>query len=219
MTGRPRTTQELIHWLERGGGSRWVALGALVFAVLAVTLIVSWRQFHGAASESTLAQADLGRQIASGAGFTTRVNYPQAAVFLGARGVHFDSAAPYPEVYQAPLYAVVIAGGLRLLPATLRASLFAAAPAPPYGYGADYFLLVLNLLLFWIAVWLAFDLGRRLFGSAAGWLAAIGLFVSVPVWQQVVAVNGTALMMVLALGAFHAWWRVESAADVRGAAI
>jgi hypothetical protein len=219
MTGRPRTTQELIHWLERGGGSRWVALGALVFAALAVTLIVSWRQFHGAASESTLAQADLGRQIASGAGFTTRVNYPQAAAFLGARGVHFDSAAPYPEVYQAPLYAVVIAGGLRLLPATLRASLFAAAPAPPYGYGADYFLLVLNLLLFWIAVWLAFDLGRRLFGSAAGWLAAIGLFVSVPVWQQVVAVNGTALMMVLALGAFHAWWRVESAADVRGAAI
>ena len=126
-------------------------------------------------------------------------------------------SVPYPEVYQAPLYALTIAAGLRLLPHTLRASLFAAAPAPPYGFAADYFLLVLNLAFFWVALWLAFDLGRRLFGASAGWLAAIALFVSVPVWQQVVAVNGTALMMVLALGAFHAWWRVESAADVRGA--
>jgi hypothetical protein len=219
MTGRPRTTQELIHWLERGGGSRWVGLGALFCVALAVTLIVSWRQFHGAASESTLAQADLGRQIAAGEGFTTHVNYPQAVAYLGARGAHFDPAVPYPEIYQAPLYAMTIAAGLRLLPHGFRASLFADAPAPPYGFAADYFLLILNLLFFWVAVWLAFDLGRRLFGASAGWLAAIALFVSVPVWQQVVAVNGTALMMVIALGAFHAWWKVESAADARGASV
>jgi hypothetical protein len=217
MSGRPRTAQELVHWLETGGGSRWVLRGALLCGALAVTLLVSWRQFHGAASEATLVQADMGRQLASGAGFTTRVNYPQAVAYLGARGVHFDGAVPYPEVYQAPLYPMVIAGALRLLPHSLRASLFAAAPAPPYGYGADYLLLVLNLALFWLAIWLAFDLARRLFGAASGWLAAIALSVSVPVWQQVVAVNGTALMMVLALGAFHAWWRAESAADFRGA--
>jgi hypothetical protein len=218
MTGRPRTTQELIHWLESGGGARWVLMGALFCAGLAVTVVVSWRQFHGAASEATLAQADMARQIASGAGFTTRVNYPQAVAYLGARGVRFDPAIPYPEVYQAPLYPIVIACALRLLPHGARASLFAAAPAPPYGYAADYLLLVLNLILFWVAIWLVFDLGRRLFGAAAGWLAAIALFVSVPVWQQVAAVNGTALMMVLALGAFHAWWRAESAADARAAA-
>jgi hypothetical protein len=211
MTVRPRTAQELIHWLERGGGSRWVLLGALLCAGMGLTLVVSWRQFHGAASEATLAQADMARQLASGAGFTTRVNYPQAVAFLGRRGVPFDAAVPYPEVYQAPLYPLVIACALRLLPHGLRESLFAAAPAPPYGYGADYLLLAVNLALFWLALWLSFDLGRRLFGAAAGWLAAIALFVSVPVWQQVVAVNGTALMMVLALGAFHAWWRAESA--------
>jgi hypothetical protein len=217
MTGRPRTAQELIHWLERGGGSRWVVTGALLCVALAVTLVISWRQFHGAASEATLVQADMARQLASGLGFTTQVNYPQAVAYLGARGVRFDPAVPYPEVYQAPLYPVVIACALRVLPHALRASLFAAAPAPPYGYGADYLLLVLNLALFWAAIGLAFSLGRRLFGAAAGWLAAIALLISVPVWQQVVAVNGTALMMVLVLGAFHAWWRVESAGEVRAA--
>jgi hypothetical protein len=218
MTGRPRTAQELIHWLESGGGTRWVLLGAVFCGAAALTVLVSWRQFHGAASEATLVQADMARQIASGAGFTTRVNYPQAVAFLAARGVRFDAAVPYPEVYQAPLYPIVIAGAMRLLPHAARSSLFGAAPAPPYGYAADYLLLVVNLVLFWLAIWLTFDLGRRLFGAASGWLAAAALFVSVPVWQQVAAVNGTALMMVLALGAFHAWWRAESAAGLRQAA-
>ena len=219
MTVRPRTAQEWIHWLEMGKGAGWVRIGAFLAAVLVVSGIVSWRQFHGGTSESTFAQADLGRQIAEGRGFTTEVNYPQAAAFLGARGVAFDPRRPYPEVYQAPLYPLVIAGALRALPASARASLFGPVPSAPYGYGADYLLLVLNLGLFWLAIWLAFALGRGLFGAAAGWLSALALFVSVPVWQQVVAVNGTALMMVLALAAFHAWWRVESAADLRGARV
>jgi hypothetical protein len=219
MTGRPRTAQEWIHWLEMGGGARWVRVGALLVCGLVVSGLVAWRQFHGATSEATLAQADMARQIARGDGFTTGVNYPQAAAFLAARGVRFDPARPYPEVYQAPLYPLVIAGGLRLLPRAAREALFADAPSPPYGFAADYFLLGLNLLLFWLAVWLSFDLGRRLFGAGAGWLAAIGLFVSVPVWQQVVAVNGTALMMVLGLCAFHAWWRAESAGEEGRAAV
>ncbi len=214
MSARPRTTQELIHWLEMGGGARWVLKGSLLVCGLAVALVVSWRQFHGAASEATLLQADMGLQIASGKGFTTHVNYPQAVAYLRERGVRFDPATPYPEVYQAPFYPIVIAAALSLIP---HSTLFAAAPAPPYGYGADYLLLGLNLALFGLAVWLAFDLARRLFGAPAGWLAALGLFVSLPLWQQVVAVNGTTLMMVLVLSAFHAWWRVESAPDPRSA--
>lgn len=215
MTLRVRTTQELIHWLEVGAGARWVRLGALLICGLALSSLVAWRQFHGATSEMTLAQADIGRQIAYGQGFTTRVNYPQEVAYLKARGVAFDPSRPYPDVYQAPLYPALIAGALRLAP---RAALFGAAPSPPYGYGADYALLALNLVLFWAALYLAFDLARRMFGVSAGWLAAIGTFVSMPIWQQVVAVNGTALMMVLSLGAFHAWWRAESREGLRAAA-
>jgi hypothetical protein len=217
MTVRPRTAQEWIHWLEMGGGAGWVRRGAVLAGVLLVSAVVSWRQFHGGTSEPTLAQADLGRQIASGEGFTTRVNYPQAVAYLGARGVRFDPRRASPEIYQAPLYPLVVAGALRLLPASARAALFGPVPSPPYGFGADYFLLALNLLLFWLAVGLAYDLGRRLFGPAAGWLSALALFLSVPVWQQVVAVNGTALMMVLALGVFRVWWRAETASGLKAA--
>src|SRR5580658_1233713 len=176
MTGRPRTAQELIHWLGTGSGARGVLLASLFTCGLALALVISWRQFHGATSEATLAQADMGRQLAAGRGFTTRINYPQAAAFLKGRGIAFDPAVPYPEVYQAPFYPMVIAAALKLVPGSLRASLFAAAPAPPYGFGADYFLLGLNLALFALALWLAFDLARRLFGAPAAWLAAIAVY-------------------------------------------
>jgi hypothetical protein len=206
---RPKTTQELIHWLEVGEGARWIRLAAVLAGGLVLSLLVAWKQFHGPLTEGTLLQADMGRQLASGAGFTTLVNYPQTDAVLAARGRHFDPRQPYPELTQAPLYALAIAGGLRVLPAGLRETLFTQAPVPPDGFGGDYFLLGLNLVLFWLAAWLTFDLGRRLFAPRVGWLAALALLVSVSSWQQVVAVNGIPLLMVLALAAFWLLHRIE----------
>jgi hypothetical protein len=144
------------------------------------------------------------------------VNHPQTVAFLRERGERFDPARPFPDLYHAPLYPLVIAGALRLWPEAARAELFAKPPQPPDGFAADYFLLGLNLALLWLAAWLTFSLARRLFGAPAGWLAALGLLLSVAVWQQTVAVNGTPLLMVLGLLVFHAWVRVEEAADAPG---
>jgi hypothetical protein len=213
---RPRSFQEFIHWLEVGGGAGWIRLAATLLAVLVLSLLVAWKQFHGATTEATLAQADTGRQLANGDGFTTLVNYPQTAAFLAKRGVRFDAHRPYPELYQAPLYSIAIAAGLRVLPAAAREALFSAAPVLPDGFRADYFLLGLNLALFWLAAWLTFDLARRLFDGRTAWLAALAMLVSVGLWQQTVAINGTALLMVLALAAFGLWARVEERAGEDG---
>ncbi|MGH7946488.1 MAG: hypothetical protein ACREF9_15990, partial [Opitutaceae bacterium] len=177
-------------------------------------LLVAWKQFHGPVSEATLRQADVGRQLARGAGFTTLVNYPQTAAILQRRGVRFDPEQPYPELHHAPLYSLVLAGALRVLPETRRAALFSAAPTPPDGFAGDYFLLGINLVLLWFAAWLTFDLGRRLFEPRVGLLASFAVLLSVSIWQETVAVNGTPLLMVLALLAFEAWLRIERAADV-----
>ncbi len=210
---RPKSAQELIHWLEVGGGARIVAWAAVIVAVVALSLRVAWQQFHGPLSEPTIAQAELGRQLARGDGFTTKVNYPQTAAFLQKRGRRFAANESYPELHQAPLYPLVIAGALRLMPEARREALFKSVPAPPNGFAADYFLLGLNLALLWLAAWLTYALGRRLFESRAGVVAALALLVSVSVWQQTVAVNGTPLLMVLALATFSAWWHVETAAE------
>jgi hypothetical protein len=209
---RPRSLQELYHWLGQGGGARWVRWGAVLLGGLLLSLLVAWKQFHGPLTEVTLLQADLGRQLAAGEGFTTLVNYPQVEAVLKARGREFDPRRPYPELYQAPLYALAIAGVLAMVPSGWREVWFTAKPVAPDGFGADYFLLGLNLVLFWIAAWLTYDLGRRLFAPRVGWLAALALLVSVAAWQQVVAVNGVPLLMILALGAFRLWLAVEERA-------
>jgi hypothetical protein len=208
-----KRAQEVIHWLEVGAGARWVRLAAVLVGTLALSLLVAWKQFHGPVSETTLLQADTGRQLARGQGFTTLVNHPQTAAWFQARGVRFDPRQPYPELHHAPLYPLVIGGTLRLFPAEARAGLFDSPPVPPDGFGGDYALLGLNLLLLWLAAVLTYALGRRMFDPAAGWLAALALLVSVSIWQETVAVNGTPLLMVLALVAFLIWHRIEAGAE------
>lgn len=208
---RPRSLQEFVHWLEIGRGAVWVRGAAAVLGVLVLSFWFSWTQFRGATSEATLRQADTARQLAAGHGFTTLVNYPQTAAVLAARGTAFDPATPYPELYHAPLYSLTIAGALRLLPASWRARLFAPPAAPTDGFGGDYLLLGLNLVFFWGAVWLTFDVGRRLFDDRTGWLAALALLLALTVWQHVVAVDGTVLLMVLALAVFRVLIAIERA--------
>ncbi len=207
-----------MHWLELGAGSVWVRRAAIVFGTLALSVIVAWKQFHGPTSEATLLQADVGRQLARGNGFTTQVIYPQTQAVLQARGVRFDPARLNPELHHAPFYSIVIGAGLRLLPEERRDALFANAPTAPDGFKADYFLLGLNLGLLWLAAWLTYDLGRRLFEPRAGLVASFGVLVSVAIWQETVAVDGTPLLMVLALLAFQAWQRIEATAETSGGA-
>jgi hypothetical protein len=208
-----RSAQEFMHWLEVGAGARWIRRAALLAGAFALSLLVAWKQFHGPVSEHTLRQADVGRQIARGAGFSTLVNLPQSVAMLERRGTRFDLTRPLPELHQAPLYSLVIAGALRLLPEKSRDGLFASPPTPPNGFAADYFLLGINVVLLWIAAWLTYDLGSRIFEPRVGMLASLALLLSVSLWRQTVAANGTPLMMVVALLAFEAWHRIERAAE------
>jgi hypothetical protein len=208
----PRTAQEFIHWLEVGAGARWLRWAALAAVTVALSLRVAWTQFHGPTSEITLLQADTGRQVMRGEGFTTLVNFPQTAAVLEARRVKFDPGQAYPELHHAPLYPLTIAGALWLLPEGSREKWMSAAPVPPDGFGGDYVLLGLNLVLLWTAALLTYRLGRRLFEPRVGALAAGALLLSVASWQATVAVNGTPLLMVLILAAFLVWQRLEELA-------
>ena len=209
----PRSIQEWVHWLEIGQGARWIRRVALLVGVVLLSLRIGYTQFHGPMTETTLAQAMVGRQLAAGEGFTTPVRYPQTLATLRARGAKPDFSRAWPELHQPPLYSALIGGAIAVLPARLSHAFFEKAPVPPDGFGGDYLLLVLNIALLWLAAWLTFLLGRRWFDATAGLVASLGLLLSASIWAQTVAVNGTPLMMVLLLGLFHALARGEGAAD------
>ncbi len=201
-----------MHWLEIGPGARWIRRAALVLGIVLLSLRIGYTQFHGPATEMTLAQAVVGRQVAAGEGFTTLVRYPQTLATLRARGARPDFSRAWPELHQPPLYSALIGGAIAVLPAKLGHALFEKAPVPPDGFRGDYLLLILNIALLWLATWLTFLLGCRLFDASVGLVASLGLLASATVWAQTVAVDGTPLMMVLLLGLFHALVRGESAA-------
>lgn len=202
---RPRTAQELIHWLDAGAGARWLRRAAFLALALVLSLRVGWTQFRGPQTEATLIQAETGRRLAAGSGFSTGVNFPQTAAVLKARGVGFDPSIAYPELHHAPLYPLVVGAAFALVPATTRERWFATPPAPPEGFAPDYFLLALNVALLWLVIWRSARLAGRLFGNRAALLTALGLLVSFPVWQATVAVNGQPLLMLLAVSFFEAW--------------
>src|SRR5690606_32599127 len=127
----------------------------------------------------------------------TLVNYPQTYAVLKARGHPFDEAAPYPELHHAPLYALALATVFAVLPG----SIWSHVPQAPGGWAPDYIILLVNLLLFWVAVWLVWRLGRKLFDERAAWVAAAGTALSVALWEQTVVASGLPLMMVLILAA------------------
>lgn len=195
--------QQAIHWLEQGSGARVLKTLALVLGLSVLSALVAFKQFHGPRTEETLRQADLGRSIAAGQGFTTAVNYPQVQAILAERGQRFDPAERFPAVYHPPGYPMLIAAALWVLPSELRADLFNRIPEPPNGFGADYLLLVLNIALMGVAAWQCWRLGCRLFDARVGWVAAVSVLVSTSIWAHVVAVDGTALAMVLLLALFQ----------------
>jgi len=206
--------QQLIHWMEVGEGARWIRGGAVLLLLLLLSLTAANKQFHGPAQETTLLQADMGRQLAAGRGFTTLVNFPQTAALMEARHERVGLGGElYSEVHHAPLYSLVIAAGLRGLPTAWREALFASPPVPPDGFAADYFLLGLNLALLWLAAWQTFRLGRRLFDDRVGWVSMLALLFSVSAWQQVVLVDGLPLLMVLTLATFQLLTTIEESAE------
>lgn len=201
------SSQTLIHWLEHGRGARWMGLAVLCVGALLLSTIYSWKQFHGIPTEFAMEQAVLGRQLARGEGFTTLVNYPQTYAVMDARGQAFEPQRIYPELHHAPLYSLVLAGAFAVLPE----SIWASRPSPPDGWGPDYVVLVLNVLLFWLAVGLTWRLARRIFDGRAAWLALLATALSVPLWEQVVALTGLPVFMVLVATLFNVLFAFEEA--------
>lgn len=203
-----KSTQELMHWLEQGRGAVWLRRSAVVLAALLLTTIYSWKQFHGIPTEFVMQQAVLGRQLAHGRGFTTQVNYPQTYAVMKQRGMPFDEKKEYPELYQAPLYALALAVVFKVLPE----SIWAHQPVAPDGWLPDYVVLLVNMVLFWVAIWLVWRLARKLFDERAAWLAVLATVFSVTLWQQTVALTGLPLFMVLLLALFNGLAELEEQA-------
>lgn len=189
-----------LHAFEQGKLAKWVM--RVVVATLLVMLVVVWLavKFNGFNTPEAMDQAQIGRQIATGQGYTTLYARPLALSVMAGAG---RLKAPLPEVSNAPLGPVINAVVMRA--SGMNFTLSRAS----YLSTADVAIAVTGVMFLLAGLLVAYLLGRALFEPRLA-LVGTGLLVctallwrfsisGLPQMAMFVLFNTSLLFLVLAL--------------------
>jgi len=156
--------QTFLHAFDQGRASMWIR--RIIVAVLLLLVALMWfgAKFNGFSVPEAMDQAQIGRQIAGGKGFTTLYARP-LAMHLGLARTG-SIGIPLPEVSQAPLGPLVNAVVFRITGMN-----FAFGPGVAVS-PAERAITAASFVFFVGALVLSYLLGRRLFDAP---LAMLGI--------------------------------------------
>lgn len=211
--------QKFLHAFEQGRGIVWIR--RLLIAAFVGALAMMWFvfKFNGFAVPDAMDQAQVGRQLAAGQGFTTLYARPLA--------MHIDLVrtgsveVPMPEVSQAPLGPILNAIVLRAAGAMNLDDDFGQNLGAQI-YPPERFITIAGFLFFAGSLLLSYFLGRRLFGPRLA-LLGVGLvivtdlawrfvFSGLPQMAMLFFFNGALLALVAALEAQAAAKKIKTLA-------
>ena len=182
--------QELVHDIEVGSLKRYVLMSVFFAAVAGLATLYLVFNFRGLDSETAMDQAQLGRQLAAGAGYSTLYVRPMAMwQFL-----NHEEKIPsgyFPDTYNFPLNPLLNAVVLRPFKRWW--------PMQPTDmvYVGDQVIAAAGVVLFLASVFLVFLLVRRLFDSKLAWMTAGLVLLSDLLWRF--SVSGLPQMLMLFL--------------------
>ena len=190
--------QDTIHHWTAGAASRGLNLAVVFLAMVALALWYDLAAFRNLSTIEGLDSAQLARNLADGRGYTTDFVRPFSMHLLKEHRADHDPQVRerHPDLANAPLYPVLLAGALKLMPfphpnVIGEKSVGAFAP--------DRWIAGFNQLLFFVAVALLFRLASRLFDARVGWLAAAVFAGTDLFWRFSVAGLPTLLAVVITL--------------------
>ncbi len=184
------SVQEVIHDLEEGSFKKTALFAVFLAAVAGLATLYLFFNFRGLDSETAMDQAQIGRQIAAGAGYSTLYIRPLAMwQFLG----HEEKVPPgqFPETYNFPLNPLVNALILRPIKRWWPmepTDLVYAGDRAIAGGGVAFFLASLFVLFFLV---------RSLFDRKIAWLTTGLVVLSDMMWRF--SVSGLPQMLMLFL--------------------
>lgn len=220
--------QGFIHKLETGAAQRATRISAFVLAVLALALLYDLRCWRNLSTAEGMDAAQLARNLAEGRGYTTLCIRPFSLYLLkrfdeqhgytfGTNGVP-DFArlrTPHPDLAHPPVWPVVLAGWMKLLPfhysVNLKSS-FWSDNGRFTRYEPDFLITLLNQLLLLVVVGLTFFLARKLFDSSVAWMAATVTLGCELLWRFSDSGLSTLLLMVIFLGVAWCLANIEEGA-------
>lgn len=189
MPGSEEFIQSAVHALEAGGLAVWVKRGAVALGIIAIAAIYLY-QFRGLSTSQGMDQAQIGRAIASGEGWRTKVVRPRA---VGQLQSHNKAVAEkiWIDTYNAPLPPLVDAVGLlfvkshwKMTPRTLI-------------YAGDRAIAMMSILFLLGSVFVLFFTARRLFDRRLALLACGLVLLCDAMWQY--SLSGLPQMLLLFL--------------------
>src|SRR5689334_21178668 len=191
--------QDTIHKWTAGGASRGLSLAVVLLSMVALALWYDLAAFKNLSAIEGFDSAQLARNIADGRGYTTDFIRPFSMHLLRQHRADHDPLIRerHPDLANAPLYPVLLAGALKLMPFSYPN---VAGDKSVGAYAPDRWIAGFNQLLFLIAVVLLFRLAARLFDARVGWLAAAVLAGTDLFWRFSASGLPTMLAVVIVLG-------------------
>ena len=200
MPGSEEFIQSAVHALEAGGLVVWVKRGALALAIVVIG-IVYFYQFRGLSTSQGMDQAQIGRAIASGEGWRTKLVRPLAVGQLQAHGKDVAKNIWF-DTYNAPLPPLVDAIALLTVKAHWKMDTRTLV------YAGDKAIAVMSILIFIGSVAVLFFTSRRLFDRHLALLACGLVLLCDAMWQY--SLSGLPQMLLLLLFNTTAYFLVRA---------
>jgi hypothetical protein len=211
-----RQLQTVIHGIEVTAAANRFKFALTVLAALLLIVIYDLRCYRNLATEEAMDAAQLGRNLAEGKGFTTSFIRPLSIHLLSRRNLQKLGAAKpgelaghsglkenHPDLANPPVYPVVLAGLMRVLPFEYQVSTtarFWSSDGRFWRFQPDFFIALFNQMLLLAVIGLAFLWARKLFDAAVAWLSAMVLLGAEVLWRFSVSGLSTVFLLLIFMG-------------------
>ena len=239
--------QDLVHKLEEGGGIRYVRIAMVCLALVLLVICYDWRCYRNMDSQEAMDAAQVARNVSEGEGFTTQFIRPFSVYLVKkhnetSKGAEEDDdpariKRAHPDLANAPLYPLVLAGWMKVYPALLNAAESIRGVLPGFlqdklphfntdldnwlwsknhlfwWHPDDCLIALFNQALFFVVIILTFKLAKRLFDSRVAWLSALLLLGCEYLWHF--SSSGLPTMLLLLIFTGLVWCLVLFEAETR----
>jgi 4-amino-4-deoxy-L-arabinose transferase-like glycosyltransferase len=192
-----------------GRGKRIIQWGLLVLLVGAISLVYTAGQFRGLNKRESMDMAQLARNVAHGEGYTTHLIRPLSLWKLERHGWANNDPRlimRHPDIYNPPLYPLVLAGLFKILPAKA----LKYDTAEHVYYPERWVIVPFDQLCLVGCVFLVFLWARRLFDRRVAITASMLMLFSDTLWSYSISGLPTNFLMLLFLLATYCLFIVDS---------